>query len=167
MARTCTPLSEYMERLTPYARELGITTIYLATDSELVLAQTRHYPEFKFLFLKNVTRHAMKSRPTIIWDKLIAQRAGTSAVHDNFIDAWMASVDMFLLSMCHVFIGKFTSTFFRTAYALHSAQCNCAAPFISLDAPWCFDYGVRAGSNWEFPVTDKLKKGASDNRFWC
>eukprot|EP00966_Prymnesium_polylepis_P226174 5231845-Prymnesium_polylepis.1 len=148
---------------------LGITTIYIATDSEQVLAETRDYPQFKFLFLPNATRYGSHRRPpAVIWDKLIARRAADAAsVHENFVDAWTATIDMLLLARCHVFVGKFTSTFFRTAYALHSASCKCLAPFISLDAPWCFDYGIRSGSNWEFPVASRTGVGAADNRFWC
>jgi len=167
MARTCTPLSQYMRHITPYARALNISTIYLATDSERILAETRAFPEFVFLYLQNATRSGTGNAPVLLWDTLVARRARTSSVDDNFVDAWMATIDVLLLSRCHVFVGKFTSTFFRTAHALNSAQCNCVAPFVSLDAPWCFDYGMRAGSNWEFPVRSKSGVGAADNKFWC
>ena len=59
--------------------------------------------------------------------------------------AWETTVDVFLLSLCDVFIGKHTSNVFRTAYELHASRCHCAAPFVSLDAPWCFDWGVWSG----------------------
>ena len=52
-----------------------------------------------------------------------------------------------LLSMCDVFVGKHTSNVFRTAYELHVARCDCAPPFVSLDAPWCADWGVWAGDS--------------------
>ena len=55
-----------------------------------------------------------------------------------------------------LFVGKFTSNFFRAAYALRAAQCDCAPLFSSLDAPTCFDFGVRAGRNWEFPVENRV-----------
>ena len=168
MARTCTPLAEYMQMAGPYARSLGVSVIYLATDSELVLNETDRFPEFRFIYLPNVTRYGVRNQPpSVIWDSLVAQRAKTDASHETFLDAWMASIDMLLLSRCHIFVGKFTSTLFRTAYSLHSARCSCAAPFISLDAPWCFDYGVRSGANWEFPVSSSARDGADDNRFWC
>ena len=54
-------------------------------------------------------------------------------------------LDVLLLSLCDVFIGKHTSNVFRTAYELHASRCNCAPPFVSLDAPWCFDWGVWSG----------------------
>ena len=60
---------------------------------------------------------------------------------------------------------QFSSNLFRTAYELHAARCECAAPFVSLDAPWCFDHGTRAGANWEFPT----RKGGvvQPNTFGC
>jgi hypothetical protein len=39
-------------------------------------------------------------------------------------------------------------------------------PFVSLDAPWCFDYGLRGGSNWAFPLVGE-DGTVQDNRFWC
>ena len=62
-----------------------------------------------------------------------------------------------LLSQCDAFVGKFTSNFFRTAFELHSSYCDCVRPFVSLDAPWCFDWGVRAGRNYEY--SGKGQKG--------
>ena len=68
-----------------------------------------------------------------------------------------------LLARCDILVGKFTSTLFRTAYALSSTtrdgwgdniddveddaspQTVCLKPFVSLDSPWCGDAGVRAG----------------------
>ena len=67
-----------------------------------------------------------------------------------------ASVELLLLAHADAFVGKFTSNFFRAAYALRAAQCDCAPLFSSLDAPPCFDFGVRAGRNWEFPVENRV-----------
>ena len=66
---------------------------------------------------------------------------------------------MMLLSRAHLFVGKFSSNFFRAAYATHNAACDCIAPFISLDAPWCFDFGVDEGKNWEFPLINVSDTG--------
>lgn len=168
MARTCTSLEDYMHYTAPLARAHGISTIYLATDSKKVLADTKKFPEFSFLHLPAPRYVAKSSSQAKLWDTLVAERALSEAVHENFEDAWRATIDAMLLSKCHMFVGKFTSTFFRTAYALHSAECNCLAPFISLDSPWCFDYGERAGSNWEFPVKSRRPSiGSADNHFWC
>lgn len=60
-----------------------------------------------------------------------------------------------LLARADAFVGKFSSNLFRAAYALRAASCDCAPVFVSLDAPWCFDYGVRDGRNWEFPLLNR------------
>ena len=56
-------------------------------------------------------------------------------------------VDLLLLAESAALVGKFTSNFFRTAYMLRASSCDCATPFVSLDAPWCFEYGKLAGTN--------------------
>ena len=58
-----------------------------------------------------------------------------------------ASICLPVATQCDLFVGKFTSNFFRTAYELKAAQCDCAPPFASLDAPWCFDYATWAGTS--------------------
>ena len=64
-------------------------------------------------------------------------------------------------------ISKTINRWTSTAYSLRSAACSCAPPFVSMDAPWCFDYGIRAGSNWEFPNKARTGIGQAANRFWC
>ena len=54
--------------------------------------------------------------------------------------AWRATLDVMLLARCDALVGKFSSNLFRTAHALQAAACDCARPFVSLDAPWCSDY---------------------------
>ena len=98
-----------------------------------------------------------------IWDRQVwGQTAWTQG------QAWQATIDMMLLARCSAFVGKFTSNFFRAAYALHAAQCDCAPPFVSLDAPWCFDYGLEEGRNWNYPLRTNtsalLERG---NRLQC
>lgn len=169
MARTCSPLAEYMQHARPLTRALGIRTIYLATDSEKVLEDTRDFPNFRFLHLANVSRFGLTTpSPTRLWDETVKRRAKrASLVQRNHREAWMATIDALLLSRCNAFVGKFTSTLFRTSYMLHAATCDCAAPFVSLDAPWCFDYGMRRGGNWNFPLVSQDGATVLDNRFWC
>ena len=127
MARTCSPLAEYMQRARSLIKTLGVTTIYLATDSEQVLEDTRDFPEYRFLFLPNVSRFGIKApAPTRLWDAVVRRRARRPVLRrHNYREAWMASLDMLLLARCNAFVGKFTSTLFRTAYALHAAECDC------------------------------------------
>ena len=127
MARTCSPLAEYMQQALPLINALGVTTIYLATDSEQVLEDTRHFPEYRFLYLLNVSRFGINApAPTRLWDAVVRRRARRPILRRrNHEDAWMATVDALLLARCDAFVGKFTSTLFRTAYALHAAECDC------------------------------------------
>ena len=82
----------------------------------------------------------------------------------------LAVVDMELLSRCDVLVGTFSSDLFRTVMAERAARCACIPPFVSLDAPWCFDPGMLTGSAWNFPVTAPHELGRSwryANRFEC
>ena len=73
-----------------------------------------------------------------------------------------------LLAKSDAFVGKFSSNLFRAAVSLRAAQCDCIPAFVSLDAPWCFDYGLREGRNWEFPVFNATAgRQASDALFEC
>ena len=87
--------------------------------------------------------------------------------------AWDATIDLMLLAQSDLFVGKFTSNFFRAAVALRAAGCDCAPPFVSLDAPWCFDFGLRQGRNFEFPRGDinatqpAEARGRADATFEC
>ena len=67
------------------------------------------------------------------------------------------------------FVGKFSSNLFRAAYSLRAAHCDCAPLFASLDAPTCFDYGRRAGRNWEFPTANASigQRDKADATFEC
>ena len=173
MARTCAPLAEYMPHVRAVAQQVGATTIYLATDSMAVLNDTRAFPEFHFLHLPGVLRSGLNgaSGPQQVWDATVAERLAHNSTGLSQDEARFATIDVALLAQCHAFVGKFTSTLFRTAYALRSASCDCLTPFVSLDAPWCSDYGVRSGQNWEFPLAKPLARnretGRTQNRFWC
>ena len=127
MARTCSPLTEYMQQARSLIKALGVTTIYLATDSEQVLEDTRLFPEYRFLYLRNVSRFGVNApAPTRLWDAVVRRRARRPVLRRrNHREAWMATVDALLLARCNAFVGKFTSTLFRTAYALHAAECDC------------------------------------------
>eukprot|EP00966_Prymnesium_polylepis_P208403 4827917-Prymnesium_polylepis.1 len=95
--------------------------------------------------IANAKGHRVKPRdPThhsANWDDILQYNHKNGNEGDNMDIAWETTVDVFLLSLCDVFIGKHTSNVFRTAYELHASRCHCAAPFVSLDAPWCFDWG--------------------------
>jgi len=116
-----------MQQARSLIKALGVTTIYLATDSEQVLEDTRLFPEYRFLYLRNVSRFGVNApAPTRLWDAVVRRRARRPVLRRrNHREAWMATVDALLLARCNAFVGKFTSTLFRTAYALHAAECDC------------------------------------------
>ena len=47
------------------------------------------------------------------------------------------------------------------AVELRAAQSGCVPAVISIDAPWCFDYGKLAGSN------PRRRDAPNGGRFWC
>jgi len=163
MARTCSPLANYMSEIDEYAQRMGVQTIYLATDSNDVLNETAAYPQYTFIYMR-----MQRKPPERLIDIVVDERMHAGETYLTQREVHLATLDMLLLSKCDMFVGKFTSNFFRTAYALKAAECDCAVPFVSLDAPWCFDYGVKAGSNFDFPLANPFSdQGAGDNRFWC
>lgn len=156
MARSCHSLAAHLHRVRDYAKATGVRTIYLATDSELVLEQARRSTEFEFLWLPNVSRH--RRMPKQIMDKVVAARVRDGLTEESYRDAWLATLDVMLLAKCHILVGQMTSTLFRTAISLRAAACDCTMPFASLDAPFCSDYGVRSG---------RIGSGGQSNQFWC
>ena len=107
--------------------------------------------------------------PPDLWDKRVLWRGHQNRTAWTAEQAWRATLDVLLLAKCDVLIGKFSSNLFRAAHALRAARCDCAKPFVSLDAPWCTDYGLLEGYNWEFPTRDAatLTRNQFANRLQC
>lgn len=150
--RTCDPLSAYMPSLRKMSSRYGIKNVYLATDSHEPLNDSKAYPEFNWIFDQRVRRDANQS----IEELLIRQQIdGSEEASDALSDIW-------LLSECDAFVGKFTSNMDRIAYSLmysHGSAVGpksegCYRPFVSLDAPWCFDADALSGRSIYGP-------------FWC
>lgn len=154
--RSCSPLAHYMEAVRRQTAGLNATTIYLATDSDDVLRQTREFPEWTWLHLPEATSFGRHVNPANKkWDAVLKSNKERGLTRVNMQLATVLTIDVLLLAQCDIFVGKHTSNLFRTAYELHSAGCDCAAPFESLDAPWCFD--------WMMPVGE----GLNDTKFAC
>ena len=117
-----------------------------------MVQQTAQFPEYTWLHMaESLALNAELNPSNRKWDAVLKanKERGQTALNNRL--ATLLTVDVMLLSRCNVFVGKHTSNFFRTAYELHAARCDCAPPFVSLDAPWCFDYGLTEGRNWDFP----------------
>ena len=99
----------------------GTRTIYLATDSAQVIEQTQRYPEFRWLYI-HMPRGTGRpgGRKVELWDRRVWNFHvwGQTSVTQAMMRA--ATVDLLLLSQCTAFVGKFTSNFYRAAYALHA-----------------------------------------------
>ena len=131
-----------MPEVRALARQYGYRHVYLATDSQQVVDDTRRFPDFEWLYLRDVNRSAaLRSRVRV--EKLIK-----TAALDGFEEGWSAARDVLLMARADGFIGKFTSNMDRMVIALMSAlKGGCLPPFVSLDSNWCFDHGLDAGFN--------------------
>ena len=160
--RSCEPLAKYMATIQHYAEVMGVHTIFLATDSESVLRDAHiQFPGYTFLHVPNVSRTGVgNAAPAEVLDERIKRRARDGVdVSVTQRDALLGVVDALLLSRCNVLVGKFTSGLFRAAYALASARRGgMLPPFVSLDAPWCADYGLSVGYNDNFPRRDAQRE---------
>lgn len=158
MARFCDPVSKYMERAQD-ARELyGITRIYFATDSEVAIRDIELYRKggrlgrtgWTIIYMDGVKRTGLKHKQEkLIWDEIIKDIDGGGKGGNLMSEALLSTIDMYLLSFTDVLIGKFTSNVLRIAMSLQMSRTHCVKPFISLDSPWCFDFGQKAGLGYK------------------
>ena len=81
------------------------------------------------------------------WDDIVRANKARNKTWRNVKAAKLMMVDVTLLAKCDLFIGQFTSNVFRLAYELKTAQCDCAAPYVSLDSSWCFGFALRSNVN--------------------
>jgi hypothetical protein len=168
-------------------------TIYLATDSAEVIKEAQSYAdEFDLVYLssaslaargsaslaargsktlnsiREVMRHDPHKGKAILWDRRVYDRFFWGQSEWTQQQAFDATLEALLLARADAFVGKFSSNLFRAAFSLRAAHCDCQPAFISLDAPWCFDYGLREGRNWEFPMLNaSLGRLRTDALFEC
>lgn len=136
-SRRCDDLNTYMESVFHVAKRYGVKSIYLSTDDQAVIDGTNNYTEFTWLYQKLDT----SSRSVIEWDRIEDLGLSTFALAQELL------IDIFLLSEGDIFVGKFTSNVDRIAYALMTVRKSGLAPYLSLDSPWCFDWGVKSGKS--------------------
>lgn len=113
----------------------------------------------------NVSRYSTRAGapPPELLDLVLKRRAGgndvagMAASHEA---ALAGLVDAMLLARTAILVGKFSSGMFRTAYALAAARAGGLPPYLSLDAPWCADYGLPAAFNDDFPQGRHQADGA-------
>ncbi len=118
-------------------RRYGVKSIFLATDDDDTILETKNWPQFVWLFQKNQDRGERKKRR---WESTLKR-----GIFNNFLEAQSILTDMFLLAEGDLFLGKFTSNVDRIAFSLLTTKKRGLVPFISLDSSWCSDFGARVG----------------------
>ena len=108
-----------------------------------VINATRAFPQYIWLHQEGAADlvHGLNPHNQFL-DRVIQVNAMRNNLRSHNTDlGWSATLEVMLLASCDAFVGKFTSSLFRLSYELHAAECDCAAPYISLDDPWCYDWG--------------------------
>ena len=85
---------------------------------------------------------------------------------DGFLEGAHYLVDVLLLSRTDAFVGKMTSNFDRLVHALQTGRSGCVRPYVSLDAPWCFDY-MSGGRDLGIYGGHVVHKSGKIDRFAC
>ena len=145
----CRGLAGSMPHVEQMVASYGFRSIYLATPSAEVLAETTRYPQFRWLFL-NMTR-TQAAGAARIEDALLQGRVQAVREWQDFM------VEVYLMSESQALIGAFSSNAVRLAYSLMSGSAGgCLKPFISTDINWCHAF-FRGGSH-------VLRRGAAPAR---
>ena len=144
--RVCDGLPAYVDRAKRMISRYGYRAVYLATDDADVLANATAGDAFGVPVLvanRGVDRARLYGQG--YYNKVL-RAMGDAAAAD---DAAALLDDVFLLAAADGFVGKFTSNVARLAFALGNAWKggDCVAPFDSLDATWCADFGRLSGDS--------------------
>lgn len=128
--RICDDLLHYMDDVKRVSEKYSINKIYLLSDGgTYIYNQTKEYPSYEWMY-ESTSPHAEGNGR--IEDRL---RKGDL---DGELEATELLVDFFTLVTSDVLVGKMTSNVFRGAVEYKSGELKSIAPYISLDAPWCF-----------------------------
>ncbi|GAB5355979.1 hypothetical protein AAMO2058_000251600 [Amorphochlora amoebiformis] len=137
-ARKCDSFDTHMESVEKIAKKYGIKHVYIATDSDTIWKGLKKYPQYTFLYDKKEERGGKRNNETV--DILLEARR-----LNGCNEAYNVVKDLALLGEGDAFVGKFTSNIDRIAYVLQYRRAGTFTPYISMDSPWCFDFGVRSG----------------------
>eukprot|EP01103_Thecamoeba_quadrilineata_P006037 TRINITY_DN15774_c0_g1_i1.p1 TRINITY_DN15774_c0_g1~~TRINITY_DN15774_c0_g1_i1.p1 ORF type:complete len:404 (+),score=61.62 TRINITY_DN15774_c0_g1_i1:32-1243(+) len=127
--RVCYRLKDYMKTVQRYRELYGVSTIYLSTDSEQAIIDTKNFPEFKFVYLDVDRKH---------YDvKVFVEDRREEGQLNQKYEVELSMTDIWLMSECGYFLGTFSSNFGRLAFELMVAKINYVPPYASLDIGWC------------------------------
>jgi hypothetical protein len=89
--RVCDSLEKYMRvAALPMAEKYGIRSIYLATDDEVVVNETKKWPQFKWIYYPDLNRGELKK---VQWEKNL--KGGKM---DNYAEFQAVLIDIMLLA---------------------------------------------------------------------
>lgn len=134
LGRRCEPFSNEMQAVHELAAKYGISHVYLATDSEKAIAETKAYANYTFMYMP-FNRGGVNNKvelDTALYHGLI----------DGCREGKQSLLDIYMLAQGDALVSKFSSNIARVAYAMMFARQRTYAPFVSLDNSWCFDFGV-------------------------
>eukprot|EP00466_Bigelowiella_natans_P020441 jgi/Bigna1/134182/aug1.24_g8890 len=114
--------AEYMKQAERITKQYGIKNIFLATDDESLIAETKNYPKYKFIVEKKAA--AAASAPCDSHKKELTR--------------------LFLLSASDALVGDFSFATDRVAYGMMYQRTRTHNPYISLNGAWCSDHGVKS-----------------------
>merc|ERR1712146_331810 len=120
MGHNAKSFAEYMKQAERITKKYGIENIYLASNDESLIAETKKYPKFKFIVEK-------KAAASTDCDK-----------HKKELTR------LFLLSSADALVGDFSFADDRVAYAMMYQRTRTHQPYISLNGAWCSDHGVKS-----------------------
>jgi hypothetical protein len=150
--RPCYHVDLYMNKLYFLRQKYGVTRVYLATDSQEMLARIQQEDGFEWIYL-NVTREIFQSSsPSSSFSSPSPLSTASSSVKEitkKWIDFYPQSsnslvtnsavCDLFLMRFGDIFLGAFTSHFSKLSYYLMIGTKFALLPFVSMDYPLSCD----------------------------
>ena len=123
--RKCFSVDVYMKNLHRLRDLYGVKRVYLATDSDEMIARAIQEKEYNWIFL-NISRSAFQSDQYID----IRMKTDTELRRDA---AFSAASDLQLLRRGDIFLGAFSGHFSKVIYYLMSGSKMKQIPFVSID----------------------------------
>jgi hypothetical protein len=153
--RPCPALAVYVEAARLLRELYGVSRIFLATDSQAVVAETTQFPDFEWRFqdldrsfaeAPNPAEHAARRSAWIVEQRLQNKVWNGQAVN-GYEQGAAAVLEVRLLADCDYFVGCLDSNLDRIVYGLMVAQRGggtCFPPFVSVDnSTWFLNYQWR------------------------
>jgi len=134
--RQCFPLARYFEEALLFQQRYGVSNVFIATDSEDVIAEVRQSSDWKKHFVVKSLhwdRRFMDSK--VVIEKRMASKQNEG--HTPYVLAKSAWLDLELLSDSDFLIGHLASNMFRVVLQVSAAKKERIVPYVSVDGPWC------------------------------